>query len=189
MMNDPAIQKMKDTGYVQLGKRQYFWHYLVVYILIAASIAAVIGTRDVYQSSVLDKYNLSKKEPGMELFIFRYGWLVLALIFYYIQTKRLRFKIIKAGVSRDIFNEAVHKTAGELEWKIIKSTGDLVIAKTSVNWRSWGERITIIRDDERIFINSICDPDKWPSVISLGRNRENRKTFEQFIRDLNKAGL
>jgi len=182
-MNDTEIQKMKDTGYVQLARWQYFWHYSIVYLLIAASIAAVIGTRDVYQPSLLDKYNLTKKEPGMDLFLFRYVWLVIALIFYYIQTKRLKFKIINVAVSRDIFNEAAQKTAVEINWKIIKKTGDLIIAKTGVSLGSWGERITIIRDDERILMNSICDPDKWPSVLSFGKNRENRKTFEQVIRD------
>lgn len=186
-MSGPEIKKMKDSGYVQLTGGQYFWHYSVVYILISISIAITIGTRHIYEHSALDKYNLNKYEPGIDILLLRYIWLVLALAFYFIQTRRLKFKIINVPVSRDVFSDAVQKTAMELDWKITSKTGDLIIAKTVFSWRSWGERITIIRDDERILINSICDPDKWPSVLSFGKNRENRKTFEQFIRDTNKV--
>ena len=41
-------------------------------------------------------------------------------------------------------------------------------------WRgSWGELVTLKFESGRILINSICDPDRYPSVASWGQNRRN----------------
>ena len=46
-----------------------------------------------------------------------------------------------------------------------------------------GERITIIRDNNKILINSICDPDNRPSVSSWGQNRKNVNAFKKRIKN------
>jgi hypothetical protein len=135
--------------------------------------------------SFIHKYNILNPAPAFEVFLYRAFWLilVLAVFFYYLQTKRLKFKVINIHVDEDKFKDAAQKTAKELDWKVIEKTGDIIIAKSRISWKSWGELITIIRDNERILINSICDPDKWPSVISYGMNKKNRETYEWFVRD------
>ena len=84
----------------------------------------------------------------------------------------------------------MEQTAKELEWTIEKETNDIVVAKTGISWRSWGEQITIIWCKDKIFFNSICDPDNRPSLSSYGMNKLNRKIFEQFLlQNVAKIGL
>ena len=90
--------------------------------------------------------------------------------------------MINISVDQVKFKDAAKNTAKELNWKLITVTGDMIVAKTRFSWSSWGELITIVRDNQRILINSICDPGKWVSVASYGRNKNNREVFEQFIR-------
>jgi hypothetical protein len=111
-----------------------------------------------------------------------YIWILPAIAFYFIQKRRLKFKTINISVNKSIFNKALEQTAEELEWKIEKVTKDKVIAKSGFSWRSWGEHITIIWCQDKILFNSTCDFDNIPSVTSLGMNKVNRKTFEQFLR-------
>lgn len=127
--------------------------------------------------------SLALSTPAIELFLYRYIWIVLALFFYYIQTRRLRFKVIDISVSEDQFLDAARRAAQELGWQPIEINSDIVITKSSFSWRSWGELITIIRDRERTLINSICDPDNTLSVASWGMNKKNREIYERFVRD------
>jgi hypothetical protein len=142
----------------------------------------MITTFHVSKYSVIHKYNITKPTPSFELFLYRYIWVILAVAFYYIQARRLKFKIINISVDEDKFKDAAQKAAKELNWKLIRKTSDIIIAKSNFSWRSWGELITIIRDDERILINSICDPDKRPSIASYGMNKKNRETYERLVR-------
>ena len=48
-----------------------------------------------------------------------------------------------------------------------------MIASSPCSWRSWGERITIIKQEDELWFNSICDPNSRPSVTSWGKNRNN----------------
>ena len=65
---------------------------------------------------------------------------------------------------------------------IEKVTEEAFIAKSGFSFRSWGEQITIIWEKDKILFNSICDPDRSPSIASFGMNRKNRKTFESFLK-------
>jgi hypothetical protein len=64
-------------------------------------------------------------------------------------------------------------------------TKGCIIARTSpgIFSGSWGERITIILDKNRVLINSICDPEKRSSVVSMGRNRKNCRTLINEIKN------
>jgi len=44
--------------------------------------------------------------------------------------------------------------------------------------------VTIIRDPDRLLINSICDPDNISSVASYGWNRKNSRTFLKNFSDV-----
>jgi hypothetical protein len=108
--------------------------------------------------------------------------LIPAVAFYYIQKRRLKFKVIDMAINHDAFIEAVKETAQQLEWQIVKKNQNLIVAKSGFSWRSWGELITIIRVKDKILFNSICDPDNITSIASWGMNSVNLKTFEHFVK-------
>ena len=173
-MTQFEIQRMIDTNTLILSRWQIFWHYSIIPFLL---IAPAMTTVDVFKYYVTHTYN-STNPIDLE---FGYMWVLLAVIFFFIQRHRLRFKIINVSINSDTFHNTVKQTAKELEWDITQMTNSFVIAKSSFSWRSWGEQITIIHDKDKILFNSICDPDNRPSVASFGMNKINRKTFEKFL--------
>ena len=75
----------------------------------------------------------------------------MAVVFYIIQKHRLKFKTINISVDNNAFHHAVEQTAKELEWDIIQMTNEIVVAKSGFSWRSWGEQITILHDNDKNF--------------------------------------
>ena len=173
-MTEAQIQKTKDTQTLILTRGQTFWHCAVIPFLL---ITPVLTTIDVFKYYVTHTYTSTKPID----FIFGYMWILPALIFYFIQRHRLKFKIINISLDNKVFQNAAKRTAKELEWKIIQTANDIVVAKSTFSWRSWGEQITILHDKDKILFNSICDPDNRPSVASFGMNKVNRVTFEKFL--------
>jgi hypothetical protein len=169
---------VKHKDILQLNKMQLFWHYSIVLFLF---IVPVITTISVYKYYVTHTY---RGVRSIEEIATGYIPIIPAIAFYFIQKRRLRFKSIKISVDAETFLKAAEQTAKELEWEIQTKRKDIIVAKTGFSWRSWGELITIIREEERILINSICDPDNRPSITSLGMNKLNLKIFEQALRKI-----
>lgn len=101
--------------------------------------------------------------------------ILLSVFFYLLQRKRLRFQILETSLNPEetiiIFDEAI-KTLG---WTIKRKSNKEILAKTHPHWLpgSWGEQVTILFSDKKIYINSICDLDKKASVVSFGNNKKN----------------
>jgi len=176
-MTQAQIHRMQETETLILTKGQTFWHYSLVPFLL---IVPVLTTIDVFKYYVTQTYAAAR--PIEDMISTGYIWIIPAIAFYFIQRRKLKFRTINISVDKNTFIEAVEQTAMELGWTIEKASSDIIIATSGFSWRSWGERITIIRCSDKILFNSICDPDNRPSVASFGMNRVNRRTFEQFVR-------
>ena len=112
-------------------------------------------------------------------------FLFAAIIFAFIQNRRLNFKEINLTYTDDQFQEAIQRTIKDLEWRIDKNNKTFFRAIRPWNWSgSWGEMVTIIKEKDRLLINSICDPDHMSSAVSYGWNRKNIKTFLKNINDV-----
>ena len=175
-MSSYLIQQMKDTETLVLTKGQLFWHYCIILFLL---IAPIMTTVDVFKYYVTHTYQ-GVRTIG-EMATWSYLPLIPAIAFYIIQKKRLKFKVICVVVDTDSFMNAAKETSKELRWEIIENNSNLVIARSAFSWRSWGELITIVKDNDRILFNSICDPDNRPSIASWGMNKVNLETFEHYL--------
>lgn len=176
-MTSHSIQRMKETETLVLTKGQLFWHYCILGFFF---IPPIMNVFDVIT------YYVTKTYTGVrtldEMTKWSYLPLIPAIAFYYIQKRRLKFKVINIAVNTDSFIGAALKTAKDLEWEIVERKSNLIVAKSGFSWKSWGEHITIIKDKERVLFNSICDPDNRPSIASWGMNKVNYKTFEHHLR-------
>ena len=173
-MTEEDIEKMKQTKTLILSRWEVFWHYSILTFLL---LPPIVSTVDVFKYYVTHTYNSIR--PIDDCYT-NYIWLIPAIAFYFIQKKRLKFKVINATVNSTGFKKITQAAATKRHWKFIHQTDDYVEAFTGqTGGGSWGERITIIRDNDRILINSICDPDNRPSVTSFGKNRSNVVTFER----------
>lgn len=173
-MTATTIQRMKAKKRLVLAKGQLFWHYSLILLFLVSPVYTTIETF---------KYYITNAYHGVrtidEMISAGYVWIIPAIIVFFIQKRRLRFRVIEMNISNEIFKTAIEETAKELEWEIEKRTNNFIIARSGFSYRSWGELITIIREKDRILFNSICDPDNKPSIASFGMNKLNRKMFEK----------
>jgi hypothetical protein len=113
--------------------------------------------------------------------------LILSPIVYWIQKRRLKFRVIETKLSHVQLKELLIEVAEKLKWEFISTSNNVYIARTNPGFfsGSWGEQISVLFYQNSVFVNSICDPNKRPSVVSLGRNSENENTL---IDKINEAG-
>ncbi len=93
-------------------------------------------------------------------------------------------KIYTVKLNADTFEKVAVKAAKQLDWKIIEQSSDYLIATYAMSWRSWGERITIIRDGDRLLFNSIDNPQNWISIAFSGMNKRHRIMFEEQVKEI-----
>lgn len=172
MIKREWIPIMKQRRKLKLKFTDLLNHYLIVLFLL---IPLLFSLFSFFQKYVLDSYT-GVRQPG-EMLIVTAPFGLLAIFFLFIQKNRLRFKTIETDMPKEKIKMIIKQTAQELEWHPEMVNDDIVVAKTHPNWweGSWGEQITILLDNHRILINSICDPNKPSSVVSFGRNRNNIK--------------
>lgn len=104
-----------------------------------------------------------------------FGPQLLGGVTYILQKRRLRLTKIGTCLSHDDLQGILDRLAGREGWRTISRQKRIYVAATDPSfWSgSWGERITVIFDESCVYVNSICDPDKRPSLVSFGRNRHN----------------
>lgn len=176
-MNRKALKKMIEEGRLRLSFEEKVTHYMIVIFLLIPTLFSLYS---------LFEYYILKKHTGVrtpwEMLDFSLPFAILAILFFIIQYRRLRFKMVKTNLTRDELQEIIINIGTKLKWKPLVNEEDIFIAETSAGWTgSWGERITIIFDENRILINSVCNPAGPSSIASMGRNRKNTQSFIKAI--------
>ena len=171
---------MKNKKRLKLTWWETFTHYLIVPFML---IVPLVMAKDLFKIYVTETYTGNRSAE--ELINVTIPFLVLAVVFAIIQFRRLNFKEIEINYTEDQFQEAVERTVQDLGWKIENNQKNLFRAYRPWNWTgSWGEMITIISGKDKLFINSICDPNQKSSILSYGWNKRNISTF---IKNLNET--
>ncbi|MBL0183887.1 MAG: hypothetical protein IPP96_17015 [Chitinophagaceae bacterium] len=99
----------------------------------------------------------------------------IALLFYILQSNRLKFQEVDTNLSKQQLKDIIEKVANQLGWFPKEVNDNYIVAITHPSlWSgSWGEQITILFTKNKILINSICDPGRASSITSMGRNRKH----------------
>lgn len=163
------------TKKITLNVSQKLTHFHIVILFAVLSITGVF-----FVITSEDKATLERSSyPCI-------GFIALTLIFYFIQKRRLRFIVIDTILERNQLQKAIDYVASKRNWKEITSNDDYYLATSYVGLLggSWGEYITILFYNNKIYFNSICDPNKKTSLSSYGRNREHAKLFKKAISHL-----
>lgn len=165
---------MKETNRLKLSNWQLFWHYSIVPFIL---IIPITNLYFVFQIEVTGTYTgVMSTQEHLNIGL---PWLIPSIILAIIQYRRLNFKRLNRRLKPEEFKSIAEEAGKEMNWTFMKLTKDYAIAITGFNWASWGERITIIRKENEVLINSICDPDNRPSVSSWGQNRKNINAFKK----------
>ena len=178
-MKQKLINTMVEKKRIKLTVMQTFGHYFVVFLLLFICGLTAYSLFEIYVTKTYIGVPTSN-----ELLQTSLPFLIAAIVFYFIQRSRLNFNELTIIHSEEEFEEALRRTTTELEWKIEVHQKKYIKAIRNSNWTgSWGEMITIIKDGDRLLLNSICDPDKISSVASFGWNKKNLKTFSSNLKD------
>ncbi len=181
-MENDLIKKSIETGELQLE----FWDKVTHFEIVLWSFGfAVFMPLMILFYQIYDP--ASNKNYGVLWFFPMF--IIVGVIFYFIQKKRLKLTSIKTNISREEFNEIVEKISKKYGWQISTNTSKEIIAKTPFSGKSWGEQVTIIFDEHNLLVNSICDPTKKTSVVSFGRNAQNVRLIAKRINKYSKINI
>ena len=165
---------------LKMSKGLILSHYSIVLFLLFMPVLTIFSLIEIYVTKTYDGVRSST-----ELMITGFPWIVPALIFYYWQRRKLNFKEVEVTYTDSEFKDAVSRTVNELKWEIDLNNKKIFRASRPYNFTaSWGEMITIIRQPDKLLINSICDPNKMSSVFSFGWNKKNLQTFLKNLRQV-----
>lgn len=163
---------MRRTKRLKLSKLETLEHYFVVLFL------SFIPLLTLYDLIKICLGTYEGVRSATELATAQLPFLALALIAYINQRRRLRFRVVRIKYSDDDFREAVKRTCENLQWRVETDRQGIFRAFRSWNWTSsWGEMITILRDENTLLLNSISDPNQKPTFSSFGWDKKNINTF------------
>lgn len=156
--------------FVELTNWEKFTHYSLPFSLIFAPV--VIAT--FLTNPLNDSFFL-----GFLSFLVLIGFLT-----YQLQRKRLKFKMVSTNLSEQKILDIIDEVGMELEWEFLSKNQGLIKAQTRPSFfsGSWGERITILLKGNKVYVNSICDPDRRSSMYAMGRNKKNEQTLLKKIK-------
>ena len=160
----------KKSKRLKLKTSETWKHYEIVLFLL---FIVALTSQDLFKDYTTDKL------------IIPLLFLAFALIFTIIQYRRLNFKKLQISCTNEQFQKAIKRTVNDLEWIIEKNNKNFIRAIRPGNLTaSWGEMITIIKDNDQILINSVCTPNHISSAFSYGWNRKNISTFINNLTDV-----
>ena len=164
-MNKDQIDKAIQQERLPLTVFERIDHY--AFVIVILFIPAIL----LYQKITANE--ISDEVPVFEMLL-----IALAVYFVYHKYKSLKFE--KFEIEHDIsnFNAAATATAKELGWKIITLEENCLIANKYLPWQWDGLRITIIRDQHALYMNSIVEPSLRSNPFSFGWNGKNIKVFK-----------
>lgn len=175
-MTNEQIKHSLETRELNLSNIQKFTHYaLVFFFFMIPATLILLHLKDILNGT-------PKAMLENEIWFLTIPP-ILGFLVFLIQKKRLKLEPISTNLSRSEIDKVIENVAKKLEWHLIIKGNNVIIAKTYPSFfsGSWGEQITILFDNKRILVNSICDPDRKSSMVSMGRNKRNRNTLVEEI--------
>lgn len=157
-----------------MTRGQLLTHYGIVLFLL---VIVLFTARDLAEIYLTNTY--SGVRTARELVTASLPFIAGAIIFAVIQYRKLYFREYRVSVTEEQFREAIERTVKEVGWQIETNNKSLFRANRHGGYwsASWGEMVTILKDKDRLLINSICDPGHVSSIASFGWNRRNMDAF------------
>jgi len=115
------------------------------------------------------------------------AFLILAGLIFLAQKNSLKFHSIVSDLDMKTKNKIVRDILREHKWTYVKNEYNQIQAeghgfRETFDLRTWSELITILVESDKIYVNSICNPDGFfPQVISFGKNKQNVRDFENLL--------
>jgi hypothetical protein len=177
IMTEEEYNRSINTKELQLTLAEKVGHFvIVIYSFGFASIFPIIHLSQYFNGN-------AKPFKSYEILIV-ITLVIIGFLFYGLQKKRLKFSIVHTKLKIDELERIIEKVGKDLEWIPVSHKHQSFYAITAPDFfsGSLGEKITILFNEDIVFVNSICDLDKRPQITSFGRNKKNVKCFIEAIK-------
>lgn len=175
-MTSTSIKKMDKTKTLLLTKWQLFWHYFVGFIPLSIGIINFYWLIELQNS---ENHNIVRTEK--EIIIAIIVWLSLALLVFVIKKRRLNFKRIDISLSETQFRAKMLEIAEIESWNLTKNTKKYAKFCNGSKW-TWGLKITVLRFENYLLVNSVCDPDSKSCISVFNENERNIKRLKKNLK-------
>lgn len=174
---EPLVSFVRRTGRLCLTKEEAWTHYQLPFY--AALLPVCFSGLCVYDWLMGESFS-PQLFPGVWIVL---GFTLLALLFGQMQYRRLRCVRVTSSLSAEALVPQLTEVAFREEWTIDHVDDDCFLAHTNPSlWSgSWGEQIFVVFDRGQVWINSICDLNKRPSVTSFGRTSRHIRLLARLI--------
>ena len=177
-MNNPSIKNMNETKTLQLSKWQLFWHYFLGLIPLSVGIMNSYWLIEIYNTE-----NYSGIRTEKEIITSIIVWFSLALLVFIIKKRRLNFVRIDISLDESEFKDRMLEIAEKENWRLTNNTKRFAKFSNGSGW-TWGLNMTVLRYENYLLVNSICDPE-MRSCISVFN--ENERNINRLKKNLKKA--
>ena len=176
-MTEEEIRYSIEKNEVKLTIWEKLNHYgIVVFQLIVAVLYLTGFIRDHVNKTInsTDEIYIA----GLIVLIF------ISFLTYKLLRHRLTFNTIETGLKRSELNDIIRKAGIEHKWILVNVNEYSIVARTNPGYFpvSRGERITIIFEQNKVFINSISDPVRTSRFLSMGQNKRNVNRLMEVIK-------
>lgn len=111
----------------------------------------------------------------MEMFGMAFVFLPFAAVIAFFKYRGLKFSPVNIKYTAEQFDEALQRTALELDWSVDIHTEEVLRATRS--FFISGQMITILKEKDKLWMNSISHVDTRGTFSSFLGNRKNINTF------------
>ncbi|MCO5934108.1 hypothetical protein NAF17_01030 [Mucilaginibacter sp. RB4R14] len=180
-MTARQYKKSIESGQVQLSKAQQFCYYGAVIFFISMPITVIIYHLILFINHDEQNYHIQ------ELLIVIIP-IILALVLYNIQKSRLKFLILNPGLGHEEIWLVIHKIREDFKWTTVEESDNIFIAKTFPSFlaNTWGSQMTILLNDNEMYINSISDPNNRPNIFAGPENKRKVQAVLDYLQEVKK---
>jgi hypothetical protein len=172
-ISNQNIKKSIQTKELQLSFWQKASHYQFVLVLFYLS---AIFPLIVLLFFINDYYSGVQNKLLIEFIWLSPFFLIAALVYFFIQKKRLKMAVIETNLTREQIENIIDELCKRFNWNKWRNRKNLIVIKTPETFWSFfaAEQITILFDKNEVLVNSIRDLDAQRKAFGeIGKNAEN----------------
>lgn len=125
---------------------------------------------------IIQQHVIEGYRSGLDFFLwFFFITLLLGLITWHLQTRKLRFQEIRTTLGKKDIFDAIAAAGTNYKWSLDHAGDDCIVCHTNPSFGSltWGEQIFIVFDQGCVWVNSVNDLDKRSTLASFGYTKRN----------------
>ncbi|PCJ64644.1 MAG: hypothetical protein COA58_12970 [Bacteroidetes bacterium] len=175
-MKTKHIYTMKSTDRVKLSCRNTLEHYFILAPFLIVGSLTLLTYFKPWMNGRMTITRCLEQPYYFEMFL-----IICTILVTLFQYKRLQFTVIHGDYSLTEFNDAIHRTSGQLDWSLERKYDGWAHAMGKDSF------INLILRDGHVYINSNIRFVGRPNYFNLGEHAKNITIFAKHLNDVKKG--